>query len=64
MKNPMLRTFCIAIVVGALFMTGCEGNTGVVEPPVVSAEDAAKNEARQADYSKSMEEAYGKKKKR
>ncbi|EMI42803.1 hypothetical protein RRSWK_04616 [Rhodopirellula sp. SWK7] len=46
---------------GTLAFTGCEGNTGVVEPPEMTAEDKAALEARQAEYSKSMAEAYGKK---
>ncbi|MCM2373104.1 hypothetical protein NB063_21045 [Rhodopirellula sp. ICT_H3.1] len=55
------KACCGAVLLGALMTIGCESNTGVVEPPEMTAEDQAALEARQAEYSKSMEEAYGKK---
>ncbi len=61
MTKTFLQVCCGALLLGTLAFTGCEGNTGVVEPPEMTAEDKAALEARQAEYSKSMAEAYGKK---
>lgn len=51
----------IALSIEVLAITGCESNTGVVAPSEMIAKDKAMLESRQADYSKAMQEAYGKK---
>ncbi|EMI53439.1 hypothetical protein [Rhodopirellula sallentina] len=61
MNKTLSRICCSGLLLGALVAIGCEGNTGIVEPPEMTAEDKAALEARQAEYSKSMAEAYGKK---
>lgn len=60
MKKTITQSICMALFLGSLAMTGCDSNTGVVETPEVTAEDAAKIEASQAEYQKSMQESYGK----
>ncbi len=63
MKNILTKVaYCLVCFV-ALQVTGCGGggNT-VVEAPQMTAEEQAALEKRQAEYSKSMQEAYGKSK--
>ncbi|MEM9367718.1 MAG: hypothetical protein AAGD07_17135 [Planctomycetota bacterium] len=57
-KTPLC--FVALMLTLSLGVAGCGGNGGVVEMPTDAAQIEAEGMARQAEYSKSMQEAYGK----
>lgn len=60
MKKTITQAFCAALFLGTLSFAGCGGAPATVEMPEQTAEAAAEAEKTQAEFSKAMQESYGK----